>query len=88
MIVLQRWDGKPMHSYYFIQLFFMLIDTAVYNQSGMSVTVVIATSVSAFFVSSAIIFVIGFLCGLCFNRKAIQLKWQRSSLNKHPSSCE
>ena len=49
MIVLQRWDGKPMHSYYFIQLFFMLIDTAVYNQSGMSVTVVIATSVSAFF---------------------------------------
>ena len=34
----------------------------------MSITV-IAASVSAFLVSSVIIFIIGFLCGLCFSQK-------------------
>ena len=39
--------------------------------SGVSTTVVIATSVSAFFVSSVIIFIVGFLCELCFSQNVI-----------------
>ena len=37
--------------------------------SGVSLTVVVATSVSAFLVSSMIIFIIGFVCGHCFSQK-------------------
>ena len=37
--------------------------------SGVSITVVVATSVSAFLVSSVIIFIIEFVCGHCFSQK-------------------
>ena len=39
------------------------------TRTGVPITVIVATSVSALLVSSVIFFIVGFLCGLCFSRK-------------------
>ena len=42
------------------------------RNQGVSITVVVATSVSAFLVSSVIIFIVGFICGHWFSQERVR----------------
>ena len=51
------------HGRYFVKgKCFALAESAIEMWSGVSLTVVVATSVSVFLVSSVIIFIVGFIC--------------------------
>ena len=55
-------------------------------RNDISITVVIASAISALLVSSVIIFTIGFKCGHYIGRQKVKRSNQTMTLNDHPST--